>query len=590
MTLADSELSPPEQELREAMNTGTWVDLRKHEPTADDPSQGAKWGTERTIRAAVLADLLTKASGPQRPRALRLAGARVIGELDLEAAELVCPVMLFACSFAEPVNVGEATVPSLRLPGCYLPGLKAWQLTTQGNLGLNFHFTARELILVGAHIGGQLDLSGAILNNPSGTALHADGATVGQNLLCRGIAAEGTVNLRAARIGGQLILTNATLNNPNGVALHCNRLAVERDMHCNGDFKAYGEVHLLGARIGGQLDLTGTLNNPNKIALNGNQLTVEQGIHCRDDFTVYGEIHLVNAHIGGEFDLTGTLLNPGGIALRGDGLAVEQNMFCHGGLSISGAVVLSSVHIPGHLAFVRAILKNPNGVALDLQNARIGTLLLHLDAPPRAINLTHAQLGVLEDDPATWPDQLQLRGCTYDSLHERSPVNSGQRMDWLRRDPDGYAPQPYDQLAAVYRRGGREEDARQVAIRKQRERRRTLPMPSKAGSLLLDVLVNYGYRPWLAGLWLLGLMRAGQWIFDLAYPSRLIATKPAGERPAFHSGLYALDLLLPIGDLNYQGAWIAQGWARWCWLAWIMAGWVLTIAFLAALSGILKRD
>jgi len=565
MTLADGELTPPEQDLRKAMTNGKWVDLRKHDPKADDLSQGAQWGPERTIRADVLADLLTEVTGPQRPRALRLAGARITGKLDLETAELVCPVMLLACWFAEPVNVGEVTVASLRLPACHLPGLQAWQLTSRGNLGLNYGFTTRgEVILAGAQIGGQLDLSHATLINPSGTALNGDGLTVGQHLLCRGLAASGKVNLRGASIGGQLSLT--------GAAVH-------------------GEVDLLGAHIGGQLSLTDvTLNNPSGMTLNGNRLTVGQSMHCRGDFRAHGEVHLVNAHIGGELDVTGTLTNPNGTALNGAGLTVEQNMFCHTGLTIEGGVILTGAHIREHLGFVGATLSNPNGIAVDLQNARIGTLLLHLAVRPNAVNLTHAQLGVLDDDPATWPDRLQLRGCTYDALYERAPISAGQRMEWLRRDPDGYAPQPYEQLTAVYRRTGREEDARQVAIGKQRARRRTLPIPGKAGSLLLDVLVNYGYRPWLAGLWLLGFVGAGWWVFDLAHPAHLIAIKPPSERPAFHAGLYALDLLLPIGDLNYQGAWIAQGWARWCWLAWILVGWVLTVAVLAALSGILKRD
>jgi hypothetical protein len=55
---------------------------------------------------------------------------------------------------------------------------------------------------------------------------------------------------------------------------------------------------------------------------------------------------------------------------------------------------------------------------------------------------------------------------------------------------------------------------------------------------------------------------SGWIIFDIAHPAYLTAPKPPGERPLFHAGLYALDLLLPIGDLNYQGAWIARGWAR----------------------------
>jgi len=72
VALADGELTSPEQDLRRAMTTGGWVDLRKHDPEVDDPSQGANWGPERTIRADVLADLLTQAMRPQRPRALRL--------------------------------------------------------------------------------------------------------------------------------------------------------------------------------------------------------------------------------------------------------------------------------------------------------------------------------------------------------------------------------------------------------------------------------------------------------------------------------------------------------------------------------------
>jgi hypothetical protein len=60
---------------------------------------------------------------------------------------------LVACWFAEPVNVGEATVASLRLLGCHLPGLQAWQLTTKGNLGLNYGFTARELVLLAPEEG-----------------------------------------------------------------------------------------------------------------------------------------------------------------------------------------------------------------------------------------------------------------------------------------------------------------------------------------------------------------------------------------------------------------------------------------------------
>jgi hypothetical protein len=160
----------------------------------------------------------------------------------------------------------------------------------------------------------------------------------------------------------------------------------------------------------------------------------------------------------------------------------------------------------------------------------------------------------------------------------------------LGGDAHGYQPQPYEQLASVYRRAGREKDARTVAIAKQRARRSELGPPGKILSVLSDVLVGYGYRTWLAGVWLLVLVLVGWVLFDLAHPAYLVAPLPPWQRPSFHAGLYALDLLLPIGDLNYQGAWIARGWARGLWLGWILAGWVLTTAVLAALASGLKRD
>jgi hypothetical protein len=209
---------------------------------------------------------------------------------------------------------------------------------------------------------------------------------------------------------------------------------------------------------------------------------------------------------------------------------------------------------------------------------------------PERLDLTHAQLGVLDDDPSTWPKDLRLRGCTYDALRERNRVDAKQRRGWLRLDPDGYAPQPYEQLAKVYKQAGREEDARLIGLWKQRARHGTLSWPSKALGLLLDALVGYGYRTWRGEVWLLAFEMVGWWVFDLAYPAHLTPSKPSAERPPFHSALYALDLLLPIGDLNYQGSWIAEDWARLLWLIWILAGWVLTIAVLAALSGVLKRD
>jgi hypothetical protein len=448
MTLGVPTRAGGDQELREAMLTGRLVDWRTGNDVADDPAHGAGWDAQRTVASTLLIELLTEAKGPRRLRALRLAGARIVGQLDLEAIELACPLLLDDCWFAEPLVLDEAQAPTVRLVGCHLPGLSANQLTTRGDFGLHGSTVTGEVSLKGARIGGILDLEEATLTNMDGLALSADGLTVGQAMFCR------------------------------------------------DGFSATGQVSLAGAHIGGQLRL---------------------------DW---------------------------------------------------------------------ATLTNPDGRALDLQELRTEALLLRdLAKPPAMILFTHARIGTLVDEPASWPRQTVLDGFVYDALFEVSPVTARQRLGWLTNNPLGYRPQPYEQLAAVYRRAGRDHDARTIAIAKQRARRRTLNPPERLWSLLLDGLVGYGYRTWMAAVWLLGFWLVGWAVFDRAHSHRdMVLAKPTEAHPGFHGAIYSLDTLLPVVDLRQQDVWIPRGAAQWWAWASIVVGWILTTAVIAALTGLLKRD
>ena len=187
--------------------------------------------------------------------------------------------------------------------------------------------------LLGAHIGGQLDCTGATLRNKSGPALIADGLQVGQGMfLSDGFTATGSgevgaVRLLGAHIGGQLDCTGATLRNDSGPALLADSLQVGQAMFLRGGFTATGSgedgaVRLLGAHIGGQLDCTGaTLRNDSGPALNADSLQVGQAMFLSGGFTATGSgengaVRLPGAHIGGQLDCTGaTLRNNSGPAL-----------------------------------------------------------------------------------------------------------------------------------------------------------------------------------------------------------------------------------------------------------------------------------
>jgi hypothetical protein len=65
--------------------------------------------------------------------------------------------------------------------------------------------------------------------------------------------------------------------------------------------------------------------------------------------------------------------------------------------------------------------------------------------------------------------------------------------------------------------------------------------------LIQNLLVGYGYRPWLAGLWILVLLAAGT-VFSAVTPP-----------PAFSAPAYTLDLLLPVVNLGQEAAWNPHG-------------------------------
>src|SRR5580704_15007049 len=261
MVLADAELTQPERQLVLAASNGELVDLRAGDAHLDHPSQAGRWEAARTVRADLLTELLTgrRQSETGAVRAVKLAGARITGVLDLEAARLACPLLLDGCSVDEPINLMEAQAEAIRLPGSYVPGIAAGQLHTEGNLEFNNGFTASAgICLAGAHIGGRLDLDDARLNGAGSPALDADGLTVRLSMFCRhGFTAHGEVRLRTAQIGGQLNFIEASLTNPGGRVLAALGLTVGQDMFCHGLSVAEGEIRMTGARIGGQLDFSG---------------------------------------------------------------------------------------------------------------------------------------------------------------------------------------------------------------------------------------------------------------------------------------------------------------------------------------------
>jgi hypothetical protein len=269
------------------------------------------WDDARAVDANLIRDILRGrlASDPD-PRGLRLRGARIVGRLDLENLSTAVALELHGCYLPEGLVARDASIPGLTVDDCLLehsgePPLAADRLRSAAGVSL-----VGTVILAGApsgavrfaaaHIGGQLNCSGATIRNSAGPALHADSMRVDQSVFLRhefeavGLGHNGAVHLSGARIGGQLDLSKATLRNATGPALDADRLHVDNGVYFRHGFEAVGAgaggaIRLLGARIGVQLEFSDAkIRNESGPALAADRAQIDGSVFIRDGLEATG--------------------------------------------------------------------------------------------------------------------------------------------------------------------------------------------------------------------------------------------------------------------------------------------------------------
>ncbi|WP_179378866.1 hypothetical protein [Jannaschia marina] len=320
-----------------------------------------------------------------------------------------------------------------------------------------------------------------------------------------------------------------------------------------------------------------------------------------------------------------------------------------------GEILLSGTRIGGQLDVEGAVLDGAKGTALMAQRLTVGEGLVWrgVRVLRGAVSLHSARVGVLADDARGWPgaEDLVLDGFVYDHIAGEADLSA--RLDWVEAGSfvgPRFHPQPFTQLARIFRQMGREGDARRVLRRRERRlrqqsRRRRLHRPDgtprEGGDrllalfgvawrwvwdALLRVTTGYGYQPFrsfaaLGVLWLLAVTLAHfAWdagdfapnaapvlVSDDWQSLALSETRPAQAWSApgapgqdwetFNRYAYAADLVIPIIDLNQTDAWApstSRGpWGRWLWGAGFVlniAGWIVTALGAAAITGVIRRD
>lgn len=472
------------------------------------------------------------------------------------------------------------------------------------DIGLNdCHFEATPILR--AAIINRLFLDGSRLPGLQAERLEARGG-----IYLRGAEIEGTVNLDQARLGGNLQCDGATIRSRGDYAVLGRSLEVRNVLLRGATLR--GGISLSGAVLAADLDIAGaTVVAFERMALDAGEMACHGSVVLRSA-RITGEARLTASDISGDLDCSGTIVdNPGKIAIEASRMAVRGAFFLR-------------------------------------REARLdGTLAL-----------TGASIGTIHDEAACWPKpgDLMLNRCRYGAFID-APVDADSRLDWLSRQTparwgEDFWPQPYEQLATVFREMGYGEDAASVLAIKERLQRRA--RRARAGNPIwrallfvsdgiLGITLGYGRRPlfallWLAFFWLTGtavftyaerqgavmpnsavVLRAPEWTLcglpqDEQRPllasgvSQGLATPgqtqlacfrerwEASSFPAFKPWAYSLDTLLPVLDMGQRSFWRPNPTKPGGRLAinyfyfQSVVGWALSLLAVAGFSGLVKSS
>jgi hypothetical protein len=406
--------------------------------------------------------------------------------------------------------------------------------------------------------------------------------------------------------------------------LNLDGIIVSGDAYLN-ELRATGEVRAFGAHITGHLGLIGaTITNIGGRALNLDGIHLEGSAYLQR-FSAIGEVRAIGARINGAFQLMqATLFNKDGIALGMDG-ANLGGAVSMAGLTAIGELRAVGAQIPGQLTLIRATLDNGGGDALTLVGIQVTELLLRdVTAVRGLVNLTAAQVGDLEwEEPAEGLAPLLATGWQLRDIHGVIRTDRQVAARWLDTRPkeEGFAAQPWHELAAVYERNGQPTDARWLRWKAARNTTKHAPWWSRPGRWAYGALVGHGYYPLLSAAWLvvalLGaavLTGLNQDAFTPTDPTAAVeavqANTPAKTNhdsvtgttdcdaltpgyPCFDYGLYALNTVVPPAAAVQTPAWAPtdpdKEWLPWALNGLRAAGWIFTVLLLAGVTGLLRK-
>jgi hypothetical protein len=403
--------------------------------------------------------------------------------------------------------------------------------------------TSRGIEIDGARIDGIVDLAWAKIQFP----LRMFNCDFSRTLIL------DRCSLRSLQLQGSHIE-----GSPDDIrtALAGEGLTVEKDILLTDGFQADGRVWLQEAAIGGSMDCGGgQFNNPNEIALNlenakTGPIYLNRPNELKTGFIAKGEVRLRGATIDGTLDCNGgQFFNFGKNALDASSIKVEGSVFLGKGLVTDGTMLFLAANI-GNVFELGSDDPKENAVfkegTLDLRDAKAGTLLNGQQSSPKE-------------------DHLSLHGFVFNLIDNRAPLSADSQLQWLRLHSGRQVEaQPYEQMAAVLRSMGLQEDAVKVMIAKNEELgQHPRGIEEYLWFRFFGPFIGFGYTPWNAFYVSIVIILLGYCLFKTGERFQIVTPTKSDDYdrhrelyPKFNAFIYSLETFVPFVKLGLDEYWM----------------------------------
>jgi hypothetical protein len=345
------------------------------------------WADDKKSIRAELIRVLALArddDAPVHERGIRIKGASIQGDIDLENARVEMELTLQSCEIVGTINLRDAELFGINLTGSSMTAIAAERVRTHVIVLATGFRAGGTVNLSGARIAGDLICAGGRFENESPAALLLDGAEIkGSAYLNNGFVAKGTVQLTTASISGNLDRGNGhfegTVFGEWRNALVCDQAKVGASIFLNRIpdsaepdwFSARGLVSIARAQVGGDIicsegSFTGG-RDEGALLLSGS--VVKGRVYLNGVSTTGGHADLTGADISGDLDCSGGTF-AGWIETTAEGAQRWASIVCDRA-KIGGSVLLKATGASKEAPSRPFIAKG----RVQIHNASVGTNL-----------------------------------------------------------------------------------------------------------------------------------------------------------------------------------------------------------------------